>query len=66
LASAVPPLAFIVFSGSGFGLSPLEAIAAGTLALGGWAGGLMVTRHPLLDEIIKTFPALRRARASAG
>jgi O-antigen/teichoic acid export membrane protein len=66
LASAVPPLAFTVFSGSGFGLSPLEAIAAGTLALGGWAGGLMVTRHPLLDEIIKTFPALRRARASAG
>ncbi|MDX8434621.1 oligosaccharide flippase family protein [Mesorhizobium abyssinicae] len=66
LASAAPPLAGIGISGSGFGLSNMEAIAAGSLAVGGWVAGLIITRHPLLDEIIKIFPALRRAWASAG
>lgn len=61
-ASAVPPLAAIGVSGSGFHLSNMEAIVAGCLALGGWAAGLIVTRHPLLNEIIKTFSALQGAR----
>ncbi|WP_032918347.1 oligosaccharide flippase family protein [Mesorhizobium erdmanii] len=65
-ASTVPPLAAIGISGSGFRLSNMEAIVAGCLALGGWVAGLIITRHPLLDEIIKIFPALKRARASAG
>ena len=65
-ASAVPPLAAIGISGSGFGLSNMEATGAGLLAFGGWSAGLIITRHPLLDEIIKILPALRRAWASAG
>ncbi|MER9190913.1 oligosaccharide flippase family protein [Mesorhizobium australicum] len=66
LASAVLPLAAMGISGSGFHLSPMESIMAAGFALGGWAAGLIVTRHPLLDEIIKIFPALRRDRVSAG
>ncbi|MBZ9905239.1 oligosaccharide flippase family protein [Mesorhizobium sp. BR115XR7A] len=66
LASAVLPLAAMGISGSGFHLSPMEAIMAAGFALGGWAAGLIVTRHPIVDEIIKIFPALRRDRVSAG
>ena len=62
LATAAAPLAAMFVSGSGFDLSFGQAIAAGPLALGGWATALILTRHPLLDEIIKTFPALRRDR----
>ena len=65
-ASAAPPLAAIGISGSGLGLSNMEATAAGLSAFVGWSAGLIITRHPLLDEVIKIFPALRRARASTG
>ncbi|WFP62622.1 oligosaccharide flippase family protein [Mesorhizobium sp. WSM4904] len=65
-ASAAPPLAAIGISSSGFDLSNAEAVAAGLTAFGGWSAGLIITRHPLLDEVVKIFPALRRARASAG
>jgi O-antigen/teichoic acid export membrane protein len=60
MASVVPPLAVIGVYGSGFGLSYGQAFGAGLLALGGWATALVVTRHPLFDEIVRTIPAFRR------
>jgi O-antigen/teichoic acid export membrane protein len=61
IASAAAPLAMVAVSGSGFGLSLGQASGAGLLAFGGWATALILTRHPLFEEIAKTFPAFRRA-----
>ncbi|MFD1981399.1 oligosaccharide flippase family protein [Mesorhizobium newzealandense] len=66
IASVVPPLAVIGVYGSGFTLSFGQTFGAGLLALGGWAMALVLTRHPLFGEIIRTIPEFRRARASAG
>lgn len=62
LVTAAAPLAAMVLSGSGFALSFGQAIVAGSLAFAGWAIALILTRHPLLDEIVKAFPAFRRDR----
>lgn len=61
VASTAGPLSVIFVSGSGFELSFGQAFGAGLLAFGGWATALIVTRHPLFDEMAKTFPAFRRA-----
>lgn len=61
MAAAVPPLAAIWVSGSGFALSHAQAAAVALLALGGWAAGLAITRHPVLGEIIKVFLAFRQS-----
>jgi O-antigen/teichoic acid export membrane protein len=61
IASAAAPLAAIIVSGDGFALSFAQAVGAGLLAMAGWAAALVLTRHPLFGEIVKTFPAFRRA-----
>lgn len=66
MSTAVPPLAVVWVSGSGFALSHAHAAAAALLALGGWAAGSAVTRHPVLDEIVKIFPVFRQSRTSTG
>jgi O-antigen/teichoic acid export membrane protein len=63
-ASVFPPLA--VTWAYGAGLSHGQAFGAGLLALIGWAAALVLTRHPLLGEIVRTIPDFRRVRASAG
>jgi O-antigen/teichoic acid export membrane protein len=60
IASAAAPLSAIIVSGDGFALSFTQAFGAGLLAMAGWATALVLTRHPLFDEIAKTFPAFRR------
>ena len=55
-----PVLAAILFLGSGFAISPLLGIAAGLLAGVSWGVALVLTRHPLFDEIAKTFPLIRK------
>lgn len=61
-ASVAAPLTAIAISGSGFALSFGQALGAGLLALAAWTAALIFTRHPLLAEILRTFPALRRDR----
>ena len=66
LASAGAPLAVMVYLGTGFALSPLQAVGAGLLALLAWCVSLILTRHPLFDEIVRSLsmlskPALRPA-----
>jgi O-antigen/teichoic acid export membrane protein len=62
MASAAAPLAAVTIADPGFGLSASQAIGVGFLGFGGWAAGVIVTRHPLLAEIVKAFPAFRRDR----
>jgi O-antigen/teichoic acid export membrane protein len=64
LASAAAPLCVVALSDSGFALSFRQSLVAGLLALCAWVTALILTRHPLLDEIIKTIPAFRRAAVS--
>ncbi|TGS82681.1 sugar transporter [Mesorhizobium sp. M3A.F.Ca.ET.174.01.1.1] len=66
IASVIPPLLVTWGYGPGVGLSFGQAFGAGLLALIGWAMALMLTRHPLLGEIVAIIPDFRRARASAG
>jgi O-antigen/teichoic acid export membrane protein len=61
-ASAAAPLSAIVVSGSGFALSIGQAFGAGLLAFGAWTAAVILVRHPLLEEIMKIFPAFRRSR----
>lgn len=61
LASAAGPLCVAFLSGTGFALSHGLALAAGVLALGGWGAALVLTRHPLVDEIFKSIPGFRGA-----
>lgn len=66
VASATAPLLVIAFSGFDFVISFGHAFGAGLLALGGWTIALILTRHPLLDEIVKTIPVSRRVTIGAG
>lgn len=61
LVSALGPLAAVVAAGFSFELSIGQAIVAGILAMVCWLGGLVLTRHPLFAEIMKTIPVIRRA-----
>jgi O-antigen/teichoic acid export membrane protein len=60
-ASAIGPLAATVAAGMRFDLSVSQGIFAGGLAVVGWLTGLLVTRHPLLEEIANAVPVVRRA-----
>lgn len=55
-----PALAVIIFSGSGFAISPLRGLAAGLLSAALWAVALALTRHPLFGEITRTFAFVRK------
>lgn len=66
MASAAAPLSVIALSGSGFALLFGQAFGAGLFALSGWATALILTRHPLFDEIMKTIPVFRRAKLRPG
>lgn len=61
LASAGAPLSVMAYTGSGFAISPVQAVGAGFLAFGAWGTALILTRHPLFDEIAKAIPAFRRS-----
>lgn len=61
--TALGPLATIAALGDGFDLTIWQGIAAGALAAVGWLIGLRLTRHPLLDELVKTIPSRRAAPA---
>jgi O-antigen/teichoic acid export membrane protein len=60
MASIAGPLAVVSVSGTGFELSLGQAFLAGLSALCGWGTALVLTRHPLFDEITKTLAAFRR------
>jgi O-antigen/teichoic acid export membrane protein len=62
VASAAAPLSAIVVWDSGFTLSFGQAFGAGLLSCGAWTAAVILTRHPLLDEIKKSLPAFRRNR----
>jgi hypothetical protein len=49
-----------------FDLSIGIALAAAVLSLVGWAGGLWLTQHPLLDEIIHAANRLLNLRMTQG
>jgi O-antigen/teichoic acid export membrane protein len=49
--SAAGPLAVVAWLGLRFDMSLPAALIAGVLAAIGWAAGIWLTRHPLLDEL---------------
>ena len=57
-AAALGPLAIVINSGS-FDISIGRGLLAGSLAALGWIGGVTLTRHPILAEIVEIFPGLR-------
>lgn len=60
-ATAAGPVMVIVATGFRLDLSIWQGIIAGCLAAPGWLLGLWSTRHPLLDELLKTLPLRRIA-----
>ncbi len=60
VASAAGPVAMVVGAGGDAGMPLAAAVAAGALSAAGWIGGLWLTRHPLLQEILRAMGALRR------
>lgn len=60
VAAVAPSLAAIAWLGAGFAFSPLQGIAAGLLGVPAWAAALILTRHPLFDEIARTIPSVRK------
>ena len=62
--SALGPLAAIAVAG-GFELSFGQAVFAGAIAAAGWLAGVIITRHPLYDEIANAIRVLRHAVAPA-
>ncbi|MEY9559322.1 oligosaccharide flippase family protein [Sinorhizobium fredii] len=64
LSSAAGPLAVAAAAGFTFELSLWLAAAAVVLAAFGWVAGLLITRHPLLNEISASASALRRSLGS--
>jgi O-antigen/teichoic acid export membrane protein len=60
--SALGPAAVIALKGFHIDLSIPDALLAAVLAGVGWAGGLVLTRHPLLAEARKTLVGLGLAR----
>ncbi|QKC85286.1 oligosaccharide flippase family protein [Mesorhizobium sp. NZP2077] len=66
MVSAAAPLLVIALSGFDFALSFGQAFVAGLLALGGWGTALILTRHPLFDEIMKIIPVSRWAKLHPG
>jgi O-antigen/teichoic acid export membrane protein len=58
LFSALGPLAAV--AAAGLNLSLAQAAVAGILAALGWLIGVLVTRHPLLEEMAKAGLAFRR------
>lgn len=59
-ATALAPLAAMLWLGTGLAISPLQGIAAAILAASAWAATLILIRHPLFDEIVRTIPAFRK------
>lgn len=54
--TALGPIAVMAALGFRVDLSIWQGVAAGCLAALGWLVGLRLTRHPLLEEMIKTYP----------
>jgi O-antigen/teichoic acid export membrane protein len=59
LCAAAAPAAAVALAGFRFDLSIIEMLTAGTGAIVGWAVGLSVTAHPLLEEIRHVAVAVR-------
>jgi O-antigen/teichoic acid export membrane protein len=60
-ASAVGPLVIIIATDWKTEMPIVVAITAGALSAAGWVGGLWLTRHPLLHEILSAVGVLRHA-----
>ncbi|RWB67990.1 oligosaccharide flippase family protein [Mesorhizobium sp.] len=60
-ASMVGSLAVLMANGFSFQLSLIQALFAGALVATGWICGLLVTRHPLLDEMVNALRIFRQA-----
>jgi hypothetical protein len=59
LAAAAGPVAVMAAAGWPSGLSIPLAIVAAALAGAGWIAGLWLTRHPLLQEMLRLSARLR-------
>jgi len=62
--SAALPAAQIFLAGMRFEMSIPRGIVLGCLAILGWLAGVWLTRHPLRDELLMLFGALRGARGA--
>jgi O-antigen/teichoic acid export membrane protein len=60
LTSSVGPIVTVISAG-GFDISLFQAMAAGVFSAIGWGLGLVVTKHPLRDEIVRMWPWIRKA-----